>query len=338
MHLSILGVGYEPASDYARYARAVEEAGFDTFFVADERFFLEPFQLLALGAAATGRVGLGPCIIDPYSMHPAMAARAIATLDQISGGRAVLVLGAGKSGFREMGIDRVRSAARLREAVTLIKTLFAKGEADYQGEIIQFHSGRLNLTVRPDLPVWVASEGKLTLEMAGSLADAVMVSSTATPERLAWAVSCVERGASAAGRPRPPVHARLDVAVAEDGNAARDTLRFVVLRHLIANLDKPEFVDEHKLDQAFIADLRALDYRGYSRDGERVKKHAHMVPDRLLTPFVLAGTPAEVRAQAEALGSAVEGITLFPYPVGEQDWINSLNVLAEALGRTNPQP
>ena len=58
---------------------------------------------------ARERIRLGPCVTDPYSRHAALTAMAIATLDEISGQRAVLGIGAGVSGFRELG-DRAREA------------------------------------------------------------------------------------------------------------------------------------------------------------------------------------------------------------------------------------
>lgn len=330
MQLSVLCAGDKPAREIIRRAVFGEAAGYDNFLLADERFFLEPMQLLAASAGGTARIGLGPCVLDPYTTHPALIARSISTLDQVSGGRAILVLGAGKSGFRELGIERAKSAARLREAVLLIKELFAKGEADFHGELITFDSGRMNLPMRPDLAVWVATEGRLTLEMAGALADAVMVSSVATPERVASAIASVARGAAKAGRARPPIHVRLDAATHEDGAVARDGVRFIVLRHLIANMDKPEFVEEHGLEPAFIESLRALDYKGFSRDGARIMKFIHLVPDHLLTPFVLAGSLAEVGAQARNLAAAIEGITVYPHPVAGQDWATAAGMLAAA--------
>jgi 5,10-methylenetetrahydromethanopterin reductase len=329
--IAVLAVGDCPPAELTARAVAAEELGYDAFWIGDERFFMEPFQLLALCAQATSRIRLGPCIIDPYTIHPALGARLVATLDRISNGRAVLVLGAGKSGFREMGIERVRSAARLKEAIELIRTLFQKGEADYQGEIIQFHSGRMNLPMRPDLPIWVATEGRITLEMAGARTDAVMVSSAATPERIGAAVASVAKGARRAGRPRPKIHVRLDAAISEDRAAALDRVRFVVLRHLIANLDTPEFVAEHELDVGLIASLKAINYRGFSRDGERAMRSAHLVPDRLIRPFMLAGAPADITAQIAELAAVVEGVTVYPLPIGAATWRDTVAALHAAI-------
>src|SRR5512132_3655481 len=99
---------FEPAR-LADLAALAESAGYDDFWLADERFFREVYGSLTLCALRTRRIRLGPCVTDPYSRHPALTAMAIATLDEISGGRALLGLGAGVSGFRELGVASSRS-------------------------------------------------------------------------------------------------------------------------------------------------------------------------------------------------------------------------------------
>src|SRR5678815_2595029 len=82
---------YEPAR-LADLAVLAESTGFDDFWLADERFFREVYACLTLCALRTRRIRLGPCVTDPYSRHPALTAMAIATLDELSGQRAVLGL------------------------------------------------------------------------------------------------------------------------------------------------------------------------------------------------------------------------------------------------------
>src|SRR5262249_57306009 len=79
-------------------AKLAEASGYDTVWLADERFYREVYACLTLFAANTARVRLGPCVTDPFARHPALTAMAIATIDEISGGRAVLGIGAGISG------------------------------------------------------------------------------------------------------------------------------------------------------------------------------------------------------------------------------------------------
>src|SRR5436309_12247248 len=133
-----------PASELSDLAARAEALGYDDFWLADERFFREVYALLALAAARTTRIRLGPCVTDPFSRHPALTAMAIATLDEISGGRAVLGIGAGVSGFAELGIERKKPPRAIREAIEVIRTLLRGEEVDFHGEVIQFHNGHLS--------------------------------------------------------------------------------------------------------------------------------------------------------------------------------------------------
>src|SRR6266851_5730137 len=121
----------------AGVARLAEGTGYDFLWVADERFFREVYATLTLCAGVTARIRLGPCVTDPYARHPALTAMAIATLDEISGQRTVLGIGAGVSGFRELGIARDKPAVAIRESVELIRRLLA-------GETVTCHGDRVS--------------------------------------------------------------------------------------------------------------------------------------------------------------------------------------------------
>src|SRR5262249_23773162 len=128
----------------AALAQLAERTGYDFLWIADERFFREVYASLTLCALRTERVKLGPCVTDPYSRHPALTAMAIATLDEISGQRAVLGLGAGVSGFRELGIARDKPGVGLREAVEGIRKLLAGETVKYPGSVVRGDGAQLD--------------------------------------------------------------------------------------------------------------------------------------------------------------------------------------------------
>src|SRR5207245_1509936 len=138
---------------------------------------------LTLCALRTRRRQLGPCLTDPSSRHPALTAMAIATLDEIASGRAILGLGPGVSGFRELGIDASRSAAAIREGVELIRRLLAGDTVTAKGREISFTDGRLDFKpARADVPIYVASQRAAGCRVAGRVADgAIMQGALAEP-------------------------------------------------------------------------------------------------------------------------------------------------------------
>src|SRR5207244_8862211 len=141
MNLELLLLGDAPIAQLVERARLAEANGYSRVWLADERFYREVYSCLGQLAAHTSRVLLGPCVTDPYTRHPALTAMAIATLDEISGGRAVLGFGAGVSGLAELGIDSSRSATAIREGIDLVRRLLAGETVTVKGEQISFHEG-----------------------------------------------------------------------------------------------------------------------------------------------------------------------------------------------------
>ena len=118
LRLSALNLAqYPPArliNWHASRRRAARPSG------TDERFFREVYSGLTLAAVHTRNIKLGTMVTDPYTRHPALTAMAIATLDEVAEGRAVLGLGAGVAGFSEMQLVRRQPAQAMREAVTVV--------------------------------------------------------------------------------------------------------------------------------------------------------------------------------------------------------------------------
>lgn len=235
MGLELLMLGNAPVSQLAAQARLAEACGFDTVWIADERFYREVYACLTRVALATTRVQLGPCVTDPFARHPALTAMAIATLDEISHGRAVLGLGAGVSGFTELGIQAKKPPRALRESIALIRALLRGEQVDVQGEVISFHDGHLSFTpVRAEIPVVIASNGPLGQRTGGAVADGVIMEACGSVAEVLALGTEVERGARSAGRDPRSVRltARLNACIAADGKRARDVVRPAVARYL----------------------------------------------------------------------------------------------------------
>src|SRR5437867_10526642 len=110
-----------------------EELGFDSYWVADQRWMRDVWVSLSAAALATSRIRLGTRVTDPYVRHPALTAVAIASLDELSGGRALLGGGPGRSGFRQRGSGRGQPVVATRESRELVGRLVAGGEVDRDG-------------------------------------------------------------------------------------------------------------------------------------------------------------------------------------------------------------
>jgi probable F420-dependent oxidoreductase len=172
-------------TDILAMARSAEAIGFDALWVSDHVGFGDPegdwrgawesWTLLAALAASTSRVALGPYVLAAPLRNPALLAKMAETLDEISGGRLILALGAGwnEPEFSSYGIafdDRFR---RLEEALRIITDLLRTGRSTFQGRHLHTRSARLEPRgPRPSgLPVMVGTTGPRMLRLTAELAD-----------------------------------------------------------------------------------------------------------------------------------------------------------------------
>ena len=153
-------------------------------------------------AAHTSRVRVGTSVTDPYVRHPALTAVAMGTLDEISGGRAVLGIGAGISGFAELQIERRRPARAMREAIAVIRALLNGETVDFHGDVITLNQGRLSFRAGRVVPVYVASNGVVGQRMAAEVANDIIVNACASVAEVRAVRAAIEETARRGGRNR----------------------------------------------------------------------------------------------------------------------------------------
>jgi alkanesulfonate monooxygenase SsuD/methylene tetrahydromethanopterin reductase-like flavin-dependent oxidoreductase (luciferase family) len=165
--------------EYVAMARAAEDAGFDTLWLGDHLLYRyedgtsrgpwEVWTMLAAIAASTSRIRLGPLVAATAFHAPPMLAKLAATVDEISGGRLILGLGAGwnETEFRAFGFPFDHRISRFEEAFTIIRTLLAEGSIDFDGRFFQARD--CELLPRPTRPggppLMVGSVGPRMLEI-----------------------------------------------------------------------------------------------------------------------------------------------------------------------------
>ena len=280
----------------AERARLAEAVGYGTVWLADERFYREVYSCLADFAARTSKVLLGPCVTDPFSRHPALTAMAIATLDEISGHRAILGIGAGISGFTELGINRRKPARAIREMIEVIRALLLGESIDFHGEVIEFHQGGLSFVpTRSAVPIYVASNGPLGQRVAGAIADGAIMEACASVYDAEAFVAEVAVGAAQVGRDPRGVKkiARLNTCIAPEGSAARKTVRPLVARYLGAGRLRSKTVKQQGLELPAEA-LQAVARIPYSAGVTPYLPLLPLITDRHVNALTLAGTIEEI--------------------------------------------
>lgn len=291
-----------PVERVAELGARAEAAGFDTVLSSCHYNNRDPFVALDRVAARTDAVDLGPGVANPYETHPvALAARA-ATLDEVSGGRAVFGLGAGdRSTLRNLGVERDRPLRRVLETVHVARTLWRGERVNHDGTFDATDAG-LNFAVG-SIPVYVGAQGPHMTRMAAKHADGILFNGS-HPRDARWAAERVQEG--------------LDERPDDRGRGAFD---FAVYASVSVSEDAGRAREAARLPVAFIAAGAAdavLDRHGVDRDrAERIGETiaagefdaaADRVSDRMLDAFCIAGTPAEVRERVEAILETADSI------------------------------
>lgn len=234
------GVGMapvEPLKKVVATAKLAEELGFEHVVHADQRFSGEKdvFVTLAADALNTSTVQLGPCVSDPFTRIPAMLAVAIASLDELSGGRAELVLGAGGSGFAQMHLERNHVNQALRETVTMTRALFSGDVVDFEGKQFTLTNAQLRFDVRPDIPILIATRSPRNLELAGEIADGAVIATYVSKPQLEFAIERVRAGAAKAGRRFEDIRliSWVYTSISDDGRQAVENVRPFVTQALV---------------------------------------------------------------------------------------------------------
>ncbi len=164
-----------PVDEVIEIAVMAEELGYDFCLLADEGFMPDVYVTLGVVAQRTQRIRLGP-VTNGYTRHPAVTANAVATLDDLSGGRALAVLVAGGSMvLNPMGIPRDAPLTVMRETITVLRRLWRGEEVSWQGKRFTLQRAQLHSQRACDIPLWLAVRGEKMLELAGQEADGVVL-------------------------------------------------------------------------------------------------------------------------------------------------------------------
>jgi 5,10-methylenetetrahydromethanopterin reductase len=310
-----LGVGVDqivPSKDLIRLVGLCEDLGYDQFWYANHKLYRDHYVGMTLAAVYSRTMEIGTFIAEPYSYHPGMIAAAIATIDEICEGRALLLLGAGV-GFQNLGIQRTRPVTALRETIEICRALFQGERVTYHGDLFTLKESQLEFEPRADLPIYMATRGDKMLEMSGEYADGVMVATYATPRGLQRGLEKVEAGCRKVNRSWKdiPILARVDTCIHSDRQVARDAVRPMISLLLMASYPDRKFVHGLGLEVP-----EALEEVCKEKNESLSIQSGHLVTDDLVDAFSWTGTVEDVAEKvAEVVAMGIDYITYLPHPI-----------------------
>lgn len=285
-----------------RVAERVEALGYESVWIADTGAGPDAFVVGAAAAAVTSRLRIGTAVVPIYTRTPSVMAACAGSLAQLAPGRVVLGVGASSETIVDGwgGVPFTRPLLRMRETVTVLRRMLAGERVTFEGRTLRTRGFRLVSPPPAPVPIHVAALMPPMLELAGEIADGVVLNFfplDAVPRILEH----VAIGAARAGRDPKSLEivSRFQVIVTDDPPAARQAIR-----HMMG----PYFATS--VYNRFVAwcgfDAEAQEILAGWQQKDRARNLA-AVTDAMIDRLAIIGTAAECRAKLAAFAAA--GIT-----------------------------
>jgi 5,10-methylenetetrahydromethanopterin reductase len=336
--------GYVTAPEVLQIVGLADNLGVRNAWLGDSQIiWREAYTLLGASSVLTKNIILGPGVTNVTTRHLSVIASAMLTLSELSDGRAALGVGSGDSAVRTLGLESA-SQRVLSERLRTLRTLLAGEEAhdastgSYQPYRIVYANGEKETARR--IPLYLAASGPRSLELAGRVADGVILLVGSTPDAIEAAIDHVEAGADAAGRSLDDVHTVLwtPVSIAGSGQRARDAVRPYVAGNV--NVRAPWTNRLTGQERKAIENVRSqYHYRSHMR---LTAQHAAAVPDSLVGKVAIAGTVDEcsdrlreiAKTRVQQIGAVPAGNTDAQRPLVMEEFTRTVfdRVSAELRG------
>ncbi len=276
--------GTEPATALARHAALAESIGFDSVWVIDSQLLCREVMVsLAAILLATKTLRAATGVTQPVTRHASVMASGMATLAELSGGRAIMGIGTGFSSLRTIG-RRQAKITEVSDYIAVVRDLLRQRSVEFAGT-----AGSLSWLEKPaDVPIVIAATGPRMIETAGRIADGVILHHGVAPELMTRALGFLA-GATI------DVSCWTPYSLGETPKDARDRIRGRVAGALM-NAQPSWFTGA---ERAAVEHLQS----GYDVGHHAASSadHAAIVPDSLVDRYAVAGTVPEVKDQMRRL-------------------------------------
>jgi 5,10-methylenetetrahydromethanopterin reductase len=307
-----------PISEGMEYTKYAEQKGFDAVWQADSRLVRDAIVPMSAFAAVTDTIKIGSGVVDCWTRNPARLAATFSTLDDLAPGRVILGIGAWWDPLAEkVGISRAKPLRAMREIITAVRALLANETVTMNGEFVHLDGVELDYVYqerRPkDVPIYLGATGMQMMELAGEIADGVVLNYLVSPDYNKKALEHLAIGADKAGRSwesidRPQL---VVCSVHEDRKTALDMARMMVTQYLG---QQPHIMKASGVPQSLLDKVGEV--LTWPATHEQVEAASKLVPDEIVQMLTASGTPDEARAKVREY--IKDGATCpILYPLGD---------------------
>lgn len=307
---------YHAVPETVAWAQEAERRGISRFWLAENYYFRSAIPLATAVSLGTRSIGVGLGVLNWFTRLAPLIAMETATLDELSGGRITLGLGAGRTPASHLGLDQSRTVKGLRETLEICRRLLAGETLGYNGDVYRIAPESARLGFRPprgaEVPIYLAGMGPRTLRLAAERADGVFLDVLTSPGFVRGMRAHVEDGLERSGRGSSDVFfgTYAIFAVDRDGRSARDLVKPTLVDYLRARKIVDERIDRAGIDRETFADLRSRLQAAWADGG--MPAAINVLPDWVCDRLAVCGTPEECCAALAAFAEAgIKTVILF---------------------------
>jgi 5,10-methylenetetrahydromethanopterin reductase len=304
-----------PIREGMEYVRYAEERGFEAVWQAESRLVREATVPMAAFAAVTERIRIGSGVVNNWTRNVGLLAATFSTLDDLAPGRIILGLGAWWDPLAtKVGIHRRRPLQAMRETVDVTRRLLAMERVTYHGDFVDVDDIEIDIVhgdrTPKDVPIYIGATGPKMLDLAGEIADGVVLNYMVSPAYDADAMAALAVGAARAGRSvddidRPQL---VVCSLDRDRAVALDRARELLTQYLG---QQPHIMKASGVDPELIAEINRV--VTWPAGPEEIRAAMNLVPDDAVQMISASGTPDECRAKVrEYIDAGCTCPILFP--------------------------
>ncbi|NPV40693.1 MAG: LLM class flavin-dependent oxidoreductase [Anaerolineae bacterium] len=303
--------------DGLEYVQYAEKKGFEAVWQAESRLVRDAIVPMAAYAAVTEKIKVGSGVINNWTRNIGLLASTFLTLDDLAPNRIICGIGAWWDPLaKNVGITRSKPLLAMKETVTVLKRLLAMERVTFHGEFIHVDGIELDVVHGRREPrnvqVFIGATGDMMMEMAGEIADGVVMNYCVEPEYNHKALELLAEGARKAGKTLDDIdRPQLVVcSVDHDHDKAIDTTRELLTQYLA---QQPHIAKASGVSMETVAEIQSI--LGWPATHEQIQKAKHFVSDDVVMRVTASGTPDEARAKVHEY--VKNGCTCpILYPVG----------------------
>jgi len=303
--------------DGLEYVQYAEKKGFEAVWQAESRLVRDAIVPMAAYAAVTEKLKVGSGVINNWTRNIGLLASTFLTLDDLAPDRIICGIGAWWDPLAQnVGITRSKPLTAMKETLTVLKRLLAMERVTFHGEFVHVDGIELDVVhgrrEPRNVPVFIGATGDKMMEMAGEIADGVVMNYCVPPEYNHKALDLLAKGAKKSGRTLDDIdRPQLVVCSVDlDHDKAIDTTRELLTQYLA---QQPHIAKASGVSMDIVEKIQSI--LGWPATHEQIQQAKDLVPDDLIDRITASGTPEEARKKVNEY--VKNGCTCpILYPVG----------------------